>query len=272
MNYPRIIVYGIISVLGAATVFFIMQDSFSVPPHAYRDSFHTDLKLEESNSASSTAPAPWRLSSGAQFVVQNGIGQTLQNDLDPTSPWYRAYAESNPVDTDGGMHPQNIFRLQTTDTWKNFTQQAYFRIGRINLSDSPNRNSSNGLFFFNRAKDPNNLYYTGLRVDGAAVIKKKMNGEYMTLVEKKLFDGEYDPMDTPNLLPQHTWIGLKSEVQDAAGGKVRIRLFIADQTGNWKLVAETTDTSDPIFREAGYAGIRTDFMNVSFEAYSIDGN
>ena len=270
MTQKRIIA-SVVVLTAVGIAIYGIKNTNRMPPKIFRDSFNIPMTLQETNSMATTT-SPWRLSSGGMFFSRDGIAQTLQGDLEESSPWHQAYAESNPTDTDGGVHPQNIFRLQTIGTWKNFTQEAYFRVDHNNLSNSPNRNSSNGLFFFNRAKNQNNLYYTGLRVDGLAVIKKKVNGEYVTLVEKKLFDGEYDRIDNPNVLPQNTWMGLKSEVRDAPGNTVNIQLFIADQTGNWKLVAEATDSGDPVFTEPGYAGIRIDFIDVSFEGYSIEGD
>ena len=124
-----------------------------------------------------------------QMIFENGIGKTIQGDFPEGSKWQKKYEKSNPKDTDNGTHPQNIFRLVTKAKWQNFDQEAYFRINRLNLSSSDNRNESNGILLFNRYEDGDNLYYTGLRVDGTAVIKKKYAGKYYTLSEKVFFPG-----------------------------------------------------------------------------------
>jgi len=159
--------------------------------------------------------------------------------------------------------------------WKNFTQEVYFKIIKNNLSNSPNRNASNGLLLFNRYQDEYNLYYTGIRVDGYAVIKKKVNGIYYTMAYKPLFvDDEYNWVTNPNLIPIDSWIGIKSVVINNQDDEVNIKVYIdKDRTGDWTLVAETTDNNKDFggkaITNAGHAGIRTDFMDVLFDDYKI---
>jgi hypothetical protein len=106
------------------------------------------------------------------------------------------------------------------------------------LSDSEYRNESNGVLLFNRYKDGDNLYYSGIRVDGQAVIKKKIKGKYFTLVEKELFgkDGDYDRKSNPNLIPQGKWIGIKSVLKNE-GEAVDIKLYVDEKNkrgiGSW---------------------------------------
>ncbi len=159
-----------------------------------------------------------------------------------------------------------------------FCSEAYFKIDQLNLSDSPNRNQTNGLFLFNRYQTGDSLYYTGLRVDGAAVIKKKIFGTYYTMAVKKVFtNGTYDRDKNQNLLPLHEWIGVRSEVSTQADKSVLIKIFTdVGRTGNWQLAAEAIDDGQkyggaPILAP-GYAGIRTDFMDVKFDDYSIKAN
>ena len=122
-----------------------------------------------------------------------------------------------------------------------------------------------------RYQDSNNLYYLGIRVDGNAIIKKKINGVYYTLTSKKIFPGTYNSLTNPNLLPHDLWIGLKARVVNE-NGFVRIQLYMdKDRTGTWTLIAETLDNGaqgKPLLNE-GYAGIRTDFMDVLFDDFQL---
>jgi len=231
------------------------------------------LSLEESSSASASGSSQWWLNSGAYFKVENGIGKTNQGSLPSSDRWRELYAASNPRDTDNGYHPQNIFRLLTKSTFKNVEQKAYFNIRKYNLSDSPLRAEHNGFLFFNRYKDGNNLYYTGLRVDGSVIVKKKLNGTYYTLASKKVISGAYNRSTNPNLIPEEKWVGLKSVVTDLADGSVRIRVYTdLSGTGSWTLAAEVVDngsTHGPVISSKAMGGIRTDYMDLWFKEYSI---
>jgi hypothetical protein len=216
----------------------------------------------------------WWLNSGGQLIYDNGIGKTVQGKLSSLNPWRVAYKLDNPEDTDNGYHPQNIFRLVTRSKWKNFVQQVYFKINADNLSTSPNRNESNGILLFNRYQSGQTLYYTGLRVDGAAVVKKKYNGTYYTVASKPIFPGKYNRDNKPNLLPKNTWIGIKSEVSTSSSGDVSLKIYIdVGKTGKWTLVLETKDIKNKygkdVISKEGYAGIRTDFMDIEFSGFKI---
>ena len=121
------------------------------------------------------------------------------------------------------------------------------------------------------------MYYTGIRADGYATIKKKIKGVYYTLVYQRFIPedrGTYDRSNNPNLLPKNVWLGLKSEIQTNPDSTVTIRLYLdSDRTGDWVLVAEALDDGKTYggapFLEAGRAGIRTDFMDVEFDDYKI---
>lgn len=239
------------------------------------EKFDAPYVVKEAESMNKSNNMDWWVSSGGYFYSQEDVGSTIVGDLPVMDPWHSAYASSNPRDTDGGYHPQNIFRLVQLSTWKNFQQEAYFKILGDNLSASLYRNGSNGLLFFNRYHDANNLYYVGIRVDGYATIKKKINGIYYTLTYEPLdvFSSPYDRVINPNLLPKQQWIGMRSTVETNPDYSVSIKLYI-DKTraGNWVLVAEAVDDGiqygGPVFDE-GHAGIRTDFMDVEFDDYSI---
>lgn len=224
---------------------------------------------ESGNMGESSSPYFW-INSGGKLILQSGRGMTIQNELPVNDYWRKLYASSNPLDTDNGYHPQNIFRLITKSKWQNFNQSVYFQIKQDQLSPSPNRAEHNGLLLMSRYNgDGNTLYYAGLRVDGYAIIKKKLNGKYTTLAYTKIFPGTYNRLTNPNLLTKNKWIGLKSEVKNNANGSVTIKLYY-DQNwnNNWVLIAEATDNNNPIKTE-GYAGIRTDFMDVVFDKYDL---
>lgn len=241
---------------------------------SFEDNFSGSSVLEEAGSMSESRSKNWWLNSGAKFIYSNGIGRTVQGELSGYDPWRLAYKIENPEDTDNGYHPQNIFRLVTRSKWKNFTQQVYFKINKDNLSSSENRNASNGVLLFNRYQSGQTLYYAGLRVDGAAVVKKKLNGTYYTMSYKQVFSGSYNESSKPDLIPSGTWIGIKTDVTTNSKGEVVLKLYTdVGKTGSWKLVIDTKDTKGKygksLITNEGYAGIRTDFADVDFSNYKI---
>lgn len=255
--------------LGFATSTAEVQDHFYYP-------FNNSGVLNEIGQMGNSMDPYFWLNSGAQLWITDNIGETIQGELTDNSPWRSIYRDSNPTDTDNGYHPQNIFRFVTRSKWQNMRQECHFLITKDNLSLSTNRNASNGLLLFNRYQDSNNLYYAGIRVDGAAVIKKKTNGTYYTLAYNKIFPGSaYDRNANPDILPKHSWLGLRSEITNQADGTTAIRLYV-DQTGSgsWILAAAASDDGrsygGPALVAEGYAGIRTDFMDVQFDDYRLD--
>jgi hypothetical protein len=213
----------------------------------------------------------WWLSSGAYLYFRNGVGATIQGTLPSNDYWRRYYASTSATDTDNGYRPQNLFRLTTRSRWQNFRQQVYFRIRRDNLSASPNRNGSNGLLLMARYLDQDNLYYAGVRVDGAAVIKKKYRGRYYTLASARMFTGpQYHRTSNPSLLPKDVWLGLRAELRNKSDGTVRISLYIDPGPGGWVHVFDVLDDGrelGPAITNSGYGGVRTDFMDVELENY-----
>ncbi len=243
----------------------------------FTDSFSNDYILEETGTMEKSKNKFWWVNSGAFMYVENGVARTLIGKLDKDSKWQKKFANSNEErvsETDGGYRPQNIFRLVTRTKWKNFNQEVYFKIEKYNLSNDKHRSESNGFLLFNRYQDGNNLYYVGLRVDGYAIIKKKINGKYITLKKVKVLEGEYDRIKNPNLIPLNKWIGIKSEVKYDKEGRVIITFLIdLDKTGEWNQVMQVTDDGSSFgggaILDKGYAGIRTDFMDVKFDNYKI---
>lgn len=232
--------------------------------------------LEETSSMEKSKDENWWLNSGGIAYFQEAGFSTNQGPLSQESTWRKLYAKHNSRDTDGGYFPQNIFRLVSKKEWGNFSQSVYFKIEKINLSESEYRNESNGVLLFNRYQDGDNLYYTGLRVDGQIVIKKKIAGIYYTLLEKPVFKNKenYHRKNNPNLIPKNNWLGIKSELENINDDVVRIRVFINDGRERWRLVAETQDVGEkyggPPFLNKGHTGIRTDFMDVTFRDYQIN--
>jgi hypothetical protein len=242
-------------------------------PSSFSDSFSTTATIVETNSASLSSSQRWWVNSGAYLYTGNANAKTVSGALPASDSWFKEYAATNPEDTDGGVHPQNIFRLVQKGLWQNFSQEVYYTISAINQSASTNRNASNGLFLFNRYQNGDNLYYVGLRVDGNAVIKKKYNGTYYTMASTKVFPGTYNRDTSANLLPLNTPIGIRSVVTNTTAG-VTIKMYTdVGNTGVWKLTLETTDApgmyGSAVIDTEGFAGIRTDFLDAAFTNYKI---
>lgn len=263
----------------ALATFFILNSSSTYAASAtavfspYFYNFNSAGVLNEAASADLSGSAYWWVNSGAYLKVNNGRGSTNMGALPADDRWRLLYNANNSGDTDKGYHPQNIFRLLTRSVWGDAREEAYFVIRKNNLSESANRNASNGLLLFNRYQNGDNLYYTGVRVDGSAIIKKKKDGIYYTLAEVKgVYPGAYNRNSNPNLLPENKWIGLRSEVKNLGAGAVEIKLFIdKGWQGNWVLAAEATDDGKKYggaaFTAKGFGGIRTDFVDAEFENF-----
>jgi len=235
--------------------------------------------LQEAGSLKESKSPDWWLDSGGIMNIGQQEFSTNIGALSEDNKWRKLYNKNNPKDTDEGFFPQNIFRLVTKNQWQNLTQQVYFNIDKTNLSQSENRFEANGVLLFNRYQDGSNLYYTGVRVDGDAVIKKKIDGKYYTLKETPFLtiNKKYDRVDNPNLIPINTWIGIRSEITNIGNNTAYIKLYVDwEQKGNWQLLLEAKDRGNAYgqapFLQAGHAGIRTDFMDVKFKNYSIKEN
>ncbi|HSD10380.1 MAG TPA: hypothetical protein VLF14_05330 [Candidatus Binatia bacterium] len=224
--------------------------------------------LEETGTmAESSSPQFW-LNSGGRFFFEGGFGHTIQGELPGDDRWHQAYARSNPTDTDGGAHPQNLFRLVTRPTYRDVAQDTTFTIRRTNVSASPNRNESNGVLFFQHYLDGDDLYYAGVRVDGRGVVKKKIHGRYYTLGIVPVFPGAYDRSRNPNLIPTNQPIDLRSETHSNGDGSVDITLWV---DGRLTLQVRDTGVGGAPIANPGFAGIRSDFMDVEFARYEIEG-
>lgn len=208
------------------------------------------------------------------MAIKNGVGMTVQGSLPVVDATRQLYAKMNSLDTANGTTPQNTFRLVTRSQWGHAQESVKFRITKTNLTDTPNRDGYSGIFLFGRYKDQYNLYYAGIRQDGQAVIKKKIGGTYHTLGEKQVFgdQDDYDRWQKPNLIPQNVWMGLRAKYENLADGSVRIQLYLdKSNSGNFTQILSVIDSGagGAPFTNKGYAGIRTDYMDVQFEDFDL---
>jgi len=230
--------------------------------------FSSEGILYEAGTPDESSSPYWWLDSGGKLIIENAVGKTLQGTLSRTDRWRGLYARANAADTDDGARPQNLFRLLTRSIWKNVRTEVAFRVTADNASDSPNKNKSNGLLLMSRYLDDDNLYYAGLRIDGHAVIKKKYDGVYFTMIEKPIIEGRGN-----RLLPRNEWITLGMETRNEDDA-VRITLSRKNADGSWEELVSATDSGQfddtaPI-RGTYPVGIRTDFMDVEFDDFKAE--
>lgn len=274
---PRKALIPLIALL--VILFFLFLLPPPVPPAHISDSFLYPFTwsgvLNEADAMDDTRSPYFWLNSGGRLLIGGGFGQTMQGDAPPIDHWRQLYAAHNASDTDDGLHPQNLFRLVTRSTWDNLDQEMGFYIIGDNFSASGNRNASNGLLLMNRyASNGETLYYAGIRVDGTAVIKKKYEGTYYTMAQKNIFSGVYNGYrDTVNLIPHDEWLTLRDTTVTNADGSVTITLFMMSPgADSWTELLSANDSGEyagtpPL--GTGYAGIRTDFMDVDFRDYRL---
>jgi hypothetical protein len=239
------------------------------------DNFVLDKVYEEVWESSRNFTDRWWVNSGAFFFVKSWTWSTVQWELEAGSKWQVSYSKYGGwLETDWWFHPQNIFRLILNEKFKSFNQEAYFKINRYILSTDVHRRDPNWILLFNRYVDSNNLYYTWIRVDWNAIIKKKLKWNYYTLASKKILDWVYNRDTNPNLLPVNSWIWIKSEIKNLNEKSVIINLYSdLKNDWNWILVLSAIDNVDTssidIINESWYAWIRTDFMDVDIDRYYI---
>lgn len=237
--------------------------------------FKPDREVVETARMDESQDPCWWLSSGGTLSIRQDVAQTIQGSLLQGSAWRERYAQSNPRDTDDGEHPQNLLRLVTKARWQNYRQELSFRINRINTSASQERGEWSGVLLFLRYQDAATLYYAGLRMDGTAVIKKKMDGKYTTLGQRPVFGDPraYARHERPSLLPIGQWIDMAGEVRTLADGRVMIELYTrpGGLEGAWQLAVSAIDDGSrgSIIASAGHGGIRADFMDAEFSGYRV---
>lgn len=227
-----------------------------------------EVWVNKSGVEDSANPFFW-LNSGGQMITILGRGNTLQGET-TSGKWFDDYRANQ--ETDFGLHPQSIFRLYTRQNFLNTSCSVIYRQNYYHLSASPNRWEPNGLLVMSRAiRNGQDSYYGGFRVDGHAVIKRKKAGVYKTLYEKKIYSGTYirDSETNSNLLPLGHWLGVKFTTKTLLNGSVELTLWRdAEWTGIWSKIASVIDT-DPITHE-GLHALRTDFADVTFDAFKIE--
>lgn len=229
--------------------------------------------LPETDTPERSPDPEWWLNSGGQFFfTSSGFGSTLHGSLPRYAWWRLLYAVSNPRDTDRGLYPQNLFRLISRRHYTDVQVATTVRISDIHLTDTPYRNESNGVLLMARYLDSDNLYYGGVRVDGHAVIKKKINGQYLTLAEEPLvINRHYDRRREPSLLPYGQPFSFRF-VADNTNAGVVLTLQLYDRERGWRTVLTALDDGEhgEPHRAAGAVGVRADFMDVIFDELSIE--
>ncbi len=245
-----------------------------VKDNKMRYNFDGNDVIEEAPSEGESINSFWWLNSGARLIMSGGTAKTVTGELPPLSGWKAIYAQTDPDESDQGAHPQNIFRLITRTKAADTENTLVFKILNTNLSNSLSRNESNGILLFSRYQDGMNSYYAGIRVDGFAVIKKKLGGTYYTLGLARVFGEEsYGRYTKPNFIPKYSWLGLKAITKTEPQGGVVLQLFIDKRNGKgWEGVLEVRDYGKnygPVINNAGSSGIRTDFMDVEFDSFEL---
>ena len=225
--------------------------------------------IEETRSSeTSSSPMLW-VSSGALFFVNDaGLGTTVVGELPPDHPWRQEYARTNPRDTDGGGHPQNVFRLFRREILGNAVGGLTFRLLATNPSDSPERGPWSGVFLLHRFLGGGDFYAAGVRMDGRAVIKRKRDGAFTTLALRDLFGSPaaFDRNANPNLLPAGRPIRLDTRVETLGDGSVTLGLSVDGEP-----VLEATDPGPSAIRSDGFPGMASDFMDLEIRRLEARG-
>ena len=254
----------------------------------FYDKFDRQGVIKEAHSISGSLDQNWWVSSGGYLYLNNGTASTIQGTLPQNDTFRINYSLSKgSEDTDNGYRPQNIFRLVNRNIWAgNYTAEVYFKYSKYNnnttgiaVAIDKKLGADNGVSLMVNNQNGDNLYYVGLRADGFAGIKKKMDSDYSELQNPvKVFPGVYKHYD--NLIPQDKWIGLRAVVEqrhDAPSGKdqIYIALYIDEKgdgsSSSWKYVTSYVDqnsSTSPIFKQ-GHTGIRTDFMDTQFKNFKV---
>lgn len=260
---------GLIAMLILMPIIKVSAATISKVTTPFMYTFNDPGVLNEAGTPELSGSPYWWISSGGQLIVKSGTGQSLQGNTPTSNKWNLAYAKSNPIETDNGSHPQNLFSMFARTKILDSDQSVTFKINQDNLTNSANRNPWNGVLLVSRWQDNGNFYYSGIRVDGHVIIKKKVNGTYKTLVETSLLTGTWNATSNPDLIPKNTWIKIRNVTYTDSSGATHIQLYTdLNQSGNWKLATEVVDTSSSI-NTPGLSGIRSDFMDIELDNYSL---
>ncbi|MCA9308573.1 hypothetical protein KC980_03600 [candidate division WWE3 bacterium] len=209
----------------------------------------------------------WNIVSGGILNIKKSVLSTNIGELNTQNPVYKLYQNKAPIDSDNGKHPQNLFKITTKRSYINSTQKITYKIKKLNLSDSPNRNNTNGIFLLSKYKNEQTYYKAGLRVDGNFIISRTLNGETQILAAKTYFLGDYDRTQTPYLINTSEEDLLKFETIETKDG-VMLKLYYRDTPKrDWFTMLEVFDPTDMAIVSKGKNGIQTDFMDVEFTNY-----
>lgn len=228
------------------------------------------VAVEESNSPASAKDPSWWLESGGFLNAEEDGWKTIEGSLNSEDKWRKHYLRTNPLDTDNGYHPQNIFRLFSLQAYSTPVQELRFVAEHTNLSDSPNRNAKSGVFLYSRYIDESNYYYAGIQMDGKIAIIKKYAGIFETLAEVEIFTGQYERDTNPTLIPHSENLGLRV-VTEESEGLLNIEVSLARGDGEWEEVLRVGDSGKrhgPILTP-GRVGLRSDFMDNTFTSYLV---
>ena len=202
--------------------------------------------ISETARMEESADPHWWLNSGAYIYRSGGVARTVEGKLADQDPWRLLYAIANPVDSDNGYRPeQNLVRLILTGARASaIVGRRYSSMYCGSMSQrAQTANASNGVLLRHRYQDGNNLYYAGIRVDGYAVVKKKVRGQYHTVKSSAVYPGVYDRKTHPNLLPTGHWVGLRTVIADNTNGNVDIGVYLNDEPlgSGWTRVLQVED-------------------------------
>lgn len=224
--------------------------------------------FEASNPSASWSPYLW-LASGAKLAIQGGAGASLQGDLPAGDPWRVRYADTLAVSSDGGAHPQNVFRLFAKYPVKDASLTTYVNRERDNLSNVENRRGYDGESLIARYQGANEYYLATVRDDGLVSIKRVRDGTYTTLATARVFPGVYDAQSNPDLIPLGKWIGMRFETYDTATSTVLSLYTDVNDTGVWTLSARGIDASDARIDSGGLMGVTSDYADVALRSLVI---
>lgn len=264
-------IFFIASGLIAVVAIYAFYRTFAadyVAGQKFVENFSLNTTVDEKASPGQSLNPYWWVKSGGQMAVNGGAGKTFQGSIPRRSFWQKRYSSLNPIDTKNGYLPQNVFSVLTRTSWQNGDYQAYFKQNNFNAVSSPNRNIDSGLALLARYSDDNNYYRGAFTLDGSLVISKKVNGTSYTLSRNTYFTGTYNGAN--NLIPKGYWYGLKLKIENI-NNTVRIGIYADKSGGSWELINEIVDDGSlgaPLLG-SGYAGIKTDFMDVEFDGFQI---
>ncbi len=263
------LVFSLVPVQVAA----VSAQSIKLP---FQYDFRVSGTLDESPSGDISWSPYWWVNSGARFILSNGTGKTLSGNLAASDQWRVKYAASDPISSDNGYHPQNVFQMFFRTSELNSSASIYAKKNANNLSNISNRHAWNGISLLARRTDVNNYYYGGIRADGGVVLKKKSGGQYKTLAYAKLFGGIYDVNTNPDLIPLNQWIGVKLDVINDPSGKPKLALYTdVGQTGKWKLAISAIDDPaefGPPLANPGLIGIQSDYADVEYDNFALSSS